>query len=147
MQILSPNFKYMKMNTSILKRTLLISALFDVSQFPSFANEKNVAIHAEVQPVATIKYLGIQDEFYLFQVDYRQPSEARAILRITDGNGTELFRKVFNEKVFSRKIKIAREGYKNLQFVFDGNKQIVTKTYAINTELVEKIEVTEVVKL
>jgi hypothetical protein len=147
MQISSPNFKYMKMNISILKHALVISGLLQVPQVPSFANEKNVAVHAEIQPVATIKYLGIQDEFYLFQVDYRQPSESRATLRITDGNGTELFRTVFSEKVFTRKIKIAREGYKNLQFVFDGNKQLVTKTYAINIEMVEKIVVEEMVKL
>ncbi len=147
MQILSPNFKYMKMNTTILMRTLLAAALFPVSQFPSFANEKNVAVHAEMQPVATIKYPGVYDEFYLFQVDYKQPSEARAILRITDGNGDELFRTSFNEMAYSRKIKIARDGYTNLKFAFESKSQVITKTYSINTELVEKVEVEEVVKL
>src|SRR4030095_6938852 len=116
----------MKMNTPILAGTLFVSALFQVSQFPLFANEKNVAMHAASQPVATIKYLGIQDEFFLFQVDYKQQSEARTTLRITDGNGTELFRVTFNDKFFSRRIKIARDGYKNLQFVLDGKNQLIT---------------------
>lgn len=136
----------MKMNTPILAGTLFVSALFQVSQFPLLANEEYVAVQAEIQPVATIKYIGIQDEFYLFQVDYKQPSETRTTLRITDGNGVELFRTSFHEKVFSRRIKIAREGYKTLQFVLDAKNQVISKTYAINSELVEKVEVEEVIK-
>ena len=136
----------MKMNTPILVGTLFVSALFQVSQFPLLAIGEKVAVHAEVQPVATIKYIGIQDEFYLFQVDCKQPSEGRATLRITDGNGNEIFRTSFFEKVYSRRIKIAREGYKSLQFVLNAKNQLFTKTYAINSQLVEKVEVEEVIK-
>ena len=137
------------MNTSILMRSLLVaaSALFVGSQTHVFANEKNVAVYSETKPAATIKYLGVQDEYFLFQVDLKQPKEQRASLRISDGNGTEIYRTTIFEKDFSRKIKIPREGFKNLQFVFDAQGQLLTKTYSINTEVIEKVAVEEVASL
>ena len=139
---LSPNFKHMK--TSVVKNivlSLVISAITVV--IPASISAQSTAVQVS-ENLTEISYLGNNTEFFKFEVNLKQSSNQRLILRIMDENNNELYREAVTAKEFTKLVKIARTDYARLHFIVTGNGNSYSKTFTITSEVSENFIIREV---
>jgi len=122
--------------------TLVISAITAV--MPASVSAQSTAVQPGSENLTEISYLGNSTEFFKFEVNLKQSSNQRLILRIMDENNNELFREAVTTKEFTKLVKVARTDYKRLHFIVTGNGNSYSKTFTITSEVSENFIIREV---
>ncbi|HSF44359.1 MAG TPA: hypothetical protein VLA58_00060 [Chitinophagaceae bacterium] len=130
----------MKVNVVRNMFVLVLSVLFSA-----------VAMASSVDSLSTktgknnvdIRYTGANQDFYNFEVAVRQTGTQRFTLRIMDEAGVELYRESFGKGGFSKAIKVVRNDYARLSFVVDSQNGQYKKSFKIQSEVLERINVVE----
>lgn len=126
-------------------RNLLVLVLFSVifsfvavsasAEWPVIKTEKTVSVE--------IRYTGSSPDFLNFSVAVHSTGNQKIILRIRDEYGHELYRESIGKRDFTKFIKVFRNDYSRLQFVVDAQDSQYKKSFKIQSEILEKINVTE----
>ena len=133
------------MKTSVVKNivlTLVISAITAI--IPASVSAQSTAVQQGSENLTDISYLGNNTEFFKFEVNLKQSSNQRLILRIMDENNNELYREAITTKEFTKLVKIARTDYARLHFIVTGNGNSYSKTFTITSEVSENFIIREV---
>lgn len=126
-------------------RNLLVLVLFTVifsfvtvsvsAEWPVIKTEKIVSVE--------IRYTGSSPDFLNFAVSVHSTGNQKIILRIKDENGYELYRESIGKRDFTKLIKVFRNDHSRLQFVVDAQNSQYKKSFKIQSEILESINVTE----
>ena len=148
--IISLNFTYMKPKKclSIMKALIVPVFFFAGLLNPSASIGQSPAVQvAEAKPELGVSLLGGVGDHLLFEVVMQQPGESKAILRIRNEEGIELFNESVSRKNFVRRISIPKEGLQKLEFSFSTAKGEVKKSLEIKIEYKESVEVKDITRL
>jgi hypothetical protein len=129
-----------------VKRTagvLLIAAWISV---------KAGAVESHAAPVyheasATVKYLGADNESYVFNVAYNNENGEKFLLRITDAGENTLFTGTYTDKKFDKRFKLLKEGSDGkLKFIIRNLKDNSVQAFEVTTtsQVVEDVVVKKV---
>lgn len=129
------------MNANIVRKAVLF--VFVSLGIVAFANAQSVVNLPEAAVQAEVKYTGNNPEFIDFEVNLRQQPNQRAVLRIVDDAGHEMYREVINRKDFNRVIRVVKNDYPNLQFIVETATGQYRKTFNIVAESAERISYAE----
>ena len=132
------------MKTSVVKNivlSLVISAITVI--IPASVSAQSTTVPAS-ENLTEVSYLGNSTEFFKFEVNLKQPSNQRLILRIMDEHNNELYREAVTTKEFTKLVKIARTDYARLHFIVTGNGNSFSKTFMITSEVSENFIIREV---
>ena len=124
-------------NMFVLVLAVLFSTVANASSTDSVINsvEKNANVD--------IKYTGANQDFYNFEVAVRQSGNQRFTLRILDETGNVLYRETVTKGAFSKSVKVVRNDYARLNFVVDSQNGQYKKSFKIQSEVLERINVVE----
>lgn len=104
------------------------------------AVQANYTYKAE-EPLS-VKYLGNDGEYLLFEVAVSNQSKT-ATFGISDKTEGELYSFNFNKGVNTKKMKIEKKNYKELNFTLRMGKENYKKSFSVNTMRVENTVVAE----
>ena len=126
---------------------ILIASL--VTMAPSaFAGEKKEKKKTEattnVEGNIVVRYMGEDNEYVVLQIVLNKAEKKDAILRITDGMGTELFNERFNTAEHVRYIKVSPEELKNIEVAMTTSEGDLKKKYNLNMSKVNTFTIQEV---
>ena len=95
---------------------------------------------------ATVKYLGTDQESYVFNVTYNNEKGDRFLLRIMDAGGNVLYTGSYNDKKFDKRFRLAKEGNEKISFVIRNLKDNSVQAFSILTtiQVIEDVVVTKV---
>jgi hypothetical protein len=96
---------------------------------------------------ATVKYLGADNESYIFNVAYNNESGEKFLLRITDAEENTLFTGTYTDKKFDKRFKLLKEGSDGkLKFIIRDLKDNSVQTFEVTTtsQVVEDVVVKKV---
>lgn len=96
-------------------------------------------------PAAEIKYIGVVDNKLVFEVEYRNESEAGFLLEIRDENGYKFYSARFRQKNFRKKYAIdkAELGNSSITFVLAAKGNVQQQEFDVNasSRIVEEVSV------
>jgi hypothetical protein len=126
---------------------ILIASL--VTMAPSaFAGEKKEKKKTEsttnVENNISVRYMGEDNDYVVLQVLLNQANNKDAILRITDGMGTELFYERFSSTEYVRYIKVSPEELKNIEVGISTAQGDLKKKYNLNMNKVNTFKIEEI---
>jgi hypothetical protein len=121
----------------------LVLSVFLSLGFIVSAAAQSVAGAPESTVQAEVKYTGNNPEFIDFEVNLRQQPNQRAVLRIVDDAGHEMYREVINRKDFNRVIRVVKNDYPNLQFIVETAAGQYKKNFNIVAESADRISYAE----
>jgi hypothetical protein len=126
---------------------ILIASL--VTMAPSaFAGEKKEKKKTEsttnVENNISVRYMGEDNDYVVLQVLLNQANNKDAILRITDGMGTELFYERFSSAEYVRYIKVSPEELKNIEVGISTAQGDLKKKYNLNMNKVNTFKIEEI---
>ncbi len=105
-------------------------------------SKANYSVNAE-EPIS-VKYLGDEGEYLLFQVTLKAENRASALFAIVDKNEGELYSSVFTGSFKVQTIKIEkRDEDQVLNFKLVLGKKTFLKSFSVNTSLVKTVTVAE----
>jgi hypothetical protein len=90
-----------------------------------------------------VKYLGEGDGYLSFEVTFTSEVPTKSRFIIEDKNEAELYSTYFESGFKKQRIKIEKEDFKALNFKLFVGKKSYSKSYSVNTSLVETITVDE----
>jgi hypothetical protein len=105
----------------------------------------NKAFH---ETVATVKYVGGDNESYVFNVAYNNESGQKFLLRITDADDNTLFAGTYTDKKFDKRFKLLKEESDGkLKFVIKNLKDNSVQTFEVTTtsQVVEDVVIKKVI--
>lgn len=114
---------------------LCISSIATAHEEPSSKNKKAWSSGMEVS------FTGVNGEYLLFTV--RASVNARSFFIIRNEKGEDLYRETCNEGDNIRNLRIQRGDLKTLHFILSHKKDQRVRTFKVNTQYVETIEVKE----
>ncbi len=117
-----------------------ISATVAAAQIPV-----NTAFH---ETVVSVKYLGADNDSYVFNVAYNNESGEKFLLRITDADGNTLFAGTYTDKKFDKRFKLLKEGSDGkLKFVIKNLKDNSVQTFEVTTtsQVVEDVVIRKII--
>ena len=83
--------------------------------------------------VATVKYLGAQEDMLVFDVSYINPSGGKFQIVIKDQDGTPLYQNVFSEKSIYKQFRLPKSEKDRVVFVIrDYRDADIVKTFDVN---------------
>ncbi|MGC4035551.1 MAG: hypothetical protein QM764_06280 [Chitinophagaceae bacterium] len=96
---------------------------------------------------ATVKYVGTENDNYIFNVAYKNESNSRFLLSITDESGNTLFTGIFTDNKFDKRFKLSKDiiegelifSIKNLKNNSVQNFQVTTTTQIIEDVVVKRM--------
>jgi opacity protein-like surface antigen len=124
-------------NMFVLVLAVLFSAVAMASSVDSPSNR--IGKNSNVD----IRYTGSNQDFFNFEVAVRQTGNQRLTLRILDEAGIELYRESIGKGGFSKAVKVVRNDYSRLNFVVDSQNGQYRKSFKIQSEVLERINVVE----
>jgi opacity protein-like surface antigen len=124
-------------NMFVLVLAVLFSAVAMASSVDSPSNR--IGTNSNVD----IRYTGSNQDFFNFEVAVRQTGNQRLTLRILDEAGIELYRESIGKGGFSKAVKVVRNDYSRLNFVVDSQNGQYRKSFKIQSEVLERINVVE----
>jgi hypothetical protein len=134
------------MKTNVAKSIFLSIAIFSLTAGIPAGNvsAQSPAIQQSAEPAADIRYAGTNNEFFKFEVNFRQPADQKSVLRVLDENGSELYRETVSEREFSKTIKVScKADVIKLHFIVSGTGTNFSKSFSIRTEVPENYLVSE----
>jgi hypothetical protein len=129
-----------------VKRTagvLLIAAW--ISAHAGTAGPHTVPVFHEA--TAIVKYLGADNESYVFNVAYNNENGEKFLLRITDAAENTLFTGTYTDKKFDKRFKLLKEGSDGkLKFIIRNLKDHSVQAFEVTTtsQVVENVVVKKV---
>jgi hypothetical protein len=90
-----------------------------------------------------VKYLGDDGEYLNFEVSFTSESPKKSRLIIEDKNDIELYGAYFGTSPRTQTIKIEKGDVKALNFKLFVDRKMYSKSFSVNTSLVETITVAE----
>ena len=90
-----------------------------------------------------VKYLGEGDGYLSFEVTFTSTAPTKSRFIIEDKNEMELYSTYFESSSKKQTIKIEKEDFKALNFKLFVGKKSYSKSFSVNTSLVETITVAE----
>ncbi len=123
----------------------IIAALFSTALFTA----ANAQTAATPQEPLTVKYIGTDAGYLLFQVDVNTNTANFSLFKINDKTEGELFSQSWKSNYRTQTFKIEKKDYQELSFTLLAGKKAYTKAFSTNTSTVETTTVseTELVKL
>ena len=110
---------------------LLFGTFFVLALAP--AQAQTVAPEEGQSDIATVKYLGTQDDMVVFNVSYANPDGSKFQLIVKDQDGTPLYSNTFSDKSFYKQFKLPKSDKDRIIFVFrDGHDADIVKTFEVN---------------
>lgn len=121
----------------------IIAALFTAVFFTTAASAQTA-----VQEPLTVKYIGMEENYLLFQVEVNTAANF-SLFKITDRTEGELFSQSWKNSNKPLTFKIEKKDAQELSFVLVAGKKAYAKNFATSTNTVETTTVSEsdVVKL
>ena len=96
---------------------------------------------------ATVKYVGTDENSYVFNVHYNNDNGDRFLLRITDREGNVLFTQTYAGKKFDRRFRLMKDAIQGqLNFSIKNLKDNSVQTFQVTTkeQVVEDVVVKKV---
>jgi hypothetical protein len=132
------------MNVKVVRNLLLLVLFSAVFSFVTVSAYAELPVtKAEKSVSVEIKYTGSSPDFLNFSVAVHSTGNQKLVLRIKDENGHELYRENIGKRDFTKFIKVFRNDYSRLQFVVDTQDGQYKKSFKIQSEILESINVTE----
>lgn len=131
----------MKVNVVKNMFVLVLAVLFSAVAMASSVDSPSIKIGKNSN--VDIRYTGSNQDFFNFEVAVRQTGNQRLTLRILDEAGIELYRESIGKGGFSKAIKVVRNDYSRLNFVVDSQNGQYKKSFKIQSEVLERINVVE----
>ena len=100
------------------------------------------------ETIITVKYLGIDNESYVFNVAYNNENGEKFLLRITDADGNTLFAGTYTDKKFDKRFRLLKEGSDGkLKFVIRNLKDHSVQTFEVTTtsQVVEDVVIKKII--
>lgn len=95
------------------------------------------------KPSLEVVYLGIEGDFLLFTVK-ADKVVSKSVFSIRNEAGDDIYRELHSEISSIRRIRIPRSAGHTLRFILGSKKQQCSKTFTINTNIVETVQVKEI---
>lgn len=109
---------------------ILIVATAQAQSVPTEVSQTEVV---QKESVATVKYLGTQDDMIVFNVSYPNPDGGKFMLTVKDQDGTQLYQNLFSEKSFYKQFRLPKADKDRIVFIFHNSREAdVVKTFEIN---------------
>jgi hypothetical protein len=99
------------------------------------------ATTANAEPLA-VKYLGSSEEYLVFEVTLVSANSS-ALFEIEDQNEGALYSTGLDKNATTKTIKIEKKDDQVLNFKLSVDKKVYTKSFSVNTSVVEKTTVAE----
>lgn len=125
-----------------MKSSCLIVLTVLLSFGKVWAMGPNDTTASAINPSLEVAYLGIEGDYLLFTVKAAHVT-GKTIFAIRNEAGDDIYRTWQSEASSLRRIRILRNTARTLHFVLGNRKQQCTKTFTINTSVVETIQVKE----
>jgi len=90
-----------------------------------------------------VKYLGDDDGYLSFEVSFTSESPKKSRFIIEDKNETELYSSFFESSPKKQTVKIDKTDVREIYFKLFVDKKMFSKSFSVNTSLVETITVAE----
>jgi hypothetical protein len=91
----------------------------------------------------TVKYLGTQNDFLVFQVEVNTGDNGFNIIKINDREEGELYSQPLKAAVKMQTFKIEKKNYQELSFKLLSGKKLYSKSFSTNTSVIETVTVNE----
>jgi hypothetical protein len=91
----------------------------------------------------SVKYLGTEDNYLLFEVTVRSADLKPAALGISDKAEGELYAETFRTNLKVQKVKIEKRANQELEFKLSLGKAVYNKSFSANTSREENTTVSE----
>ena len=98
--------------------------------------------NATVEPMA-VKYLGSSEDYLVFEVSLKSEANGYATFEIEDQNEGALYSTGLDKNATTKTIKIEKKNDQVLNFKLSVDKKVYTKSFSVNTSVVEKTTVSE----
>ena len=105
------------------------------------AIQTSYTVNAE-EPLS-VKYLGTEDNYLLFEVTVRSADLKPASLGVSDKAEGELYTETFRSNLKVQKIKIEKRANQDLEFRLALGKAVYNKSFSANTSRIENTTVSE----
>ena len=91
----------------------------------------------------SVKYIGADDDYLLFQVTIQTNDAIHPVLHIADKNAGELYAETIKSNSIVENIKIEKTENQDLNFELVEGKKTYCKSFTVNTSMIEKTTVSE----
>lgn len=95
------------------------------------------------KPSLEVVYLGTEGDFLLFTVK-AEKVVPKTVFSIRNEAGDDIYREYHSEISSVRRIRIPRAAGHTIRFILGNRKQQCSKTFTINTNIVETVQVKEI---
>ncbi len=95
------------------------------------------------KPSLEVVYLGVEGDFLLFTVK-AEKVVPKTVFSIRNEAGDDIYREFHSEISSIRRIRIPRSVGHTIRFILGSKKQQCSKTFTINTNIVETVQVKEI---
>ena len=126
---------------------ILIATLISMAPaaFAGEKKEKKKTENTSANASIAVRYMGEDSEFVVLQVILTKGAKADAILRITDGEGTELFYERVTSAEHVRYIKVSPDELKSIEVAYSTTDGELKKKYNLNMTSLNTAKIEEVV--
>jgi len=138
----------MKKNSfKVTVRRISATVLASTIMFLSTTSAQMPVAAALHENSAFVKYVGADNESYVFNVAYDNENGDKFLLTIINGSGDTIFAGTYNEKKFDKRFKLLKEGNDKLNFVIKNLKDRSLQTFEIKstTQVTEDVVVRKVI--
>lgn len=119
----------------------ITTAIIAVILFANTATAQTVNVSKDAP--LTVKYLGSQEDYLIFQVEVNTAGGNFALLKINDKADGELYSQSCKSTSKTQTFKIEKKDSQELSFKLLSGKNVYTKTFSSNTSIIEKTTVNE----
>lgn len=119
----------------------ITTAIIAVILFANTATAQKVSVSKDAP--LTVKYLGSQEDYLIFQVEVNTASGNFSLLKINDKADGELYSQSCKSTSKTQTFKIEKKDSQELSFKLLSGKNVYTKTFSSNTSIIEKTTVNE----
>ena len=127
--------------TKMVQNLLLISFLFLTQTLAAAQSNVN---HDPTAPLMEVVFNGTEGEYLLFTV--KSLVTSKSVFVIKNEMGEDLHREVYYEGNNIRRIKIQKTDLRSLHFILSQKKKQSARTFKINTQYIETVNVLETSK-
>ncbi len=91
----------------------------------------------------SVKYLGTEGGYLVFQVKLQSDLQGKAIFRLEDKDAGTIYSNSFKNNFSIKTLKVEKRDNQVLDFVVTLDKQTYSKSFSVSTNQVEKVTVSE----
>lgn len=115
---------------SAVRKSFLVAAIAAFT-IPATASIKPVD---PVESVASVKYIGKQDQTLFFNVKYNNTSASKFFVTIKDDDGVTLYQGAFTDNAFDKKFSLPKTDSRKVVFIISDKKNNYSESFEITTE-------------